>query len=305
MYTSILLTLACQTAAIKDEANNAIADTPILAIHPSPGSMALRGEVAVEVVLGGLTQGNIPLVRLDGAGDESWTPQCMLDEEGLWASCYPVDELPYDRDYTISAWVPGKAPRSIEASSFTPEDGHAWLLTEHADVEQFGGDGSTATHMDQLLDGTQLVGVLTEQSEGWWFLAGRADVPERLPVISDPGLTFAIPVDLAQDGRFHGGPVNTFLPIYVDHTTVHTLVLNAKITGWLVDGSARELTITGSVPAAALVRLAAPLGKLSGLLLASVVLDDDTNGDGSPDAAHMEIEINAPATQLAGWAADG
>jgi hypothetical protein len=92
--------------------------------------------------------------------------------------------------------------------------------------------------------------------------------------------------------------------VYLENGANHLLLLDVTLEGRLEGTALVDVVITADVPAFTLEQLSGPLGLFGGVLLDSVNLDVDRDGDGTFDAAGVRLEGTPAPAMLARWAED-
>ncbi len=297
LLMTLMMATACGAQEIRDQAEESHDDRRVPGIFPSHDSMALRGDINVQIVLGEEKIGTLPKVSIIGTHD-TWRPKCFLDETGKWVTCNPVKDLPRNQVFDIEVGLHDQNPLLVTPTSEFPESTPGYLLNTNSSITHFGEDASTADRVGEMFrssDIAVLIDGYTNQPGNYTLLAGPVDIEDNGKVsIRSPGLTFVKDIVIDDEGSFTSTRQNVFMPIFVDTGFVQVLIQNCRVTGRVQDGQLRGLKITGDIPAISLVKLADPLGPAANFVLGNITMDVDLDEDGEEDAAFFSLVSNAP-----------
>jgi len=299
--TFLMLISGCGAQEIRQQAEESHEDRRVSGIFPGHDSMAIRGDLQIQVVLGEEMVGTLPKVHLIGQ-DNIWSPSCHLDETGKWVTCNPLDGLPRGQVFDLEVGLHDQNPLMVSPSSEFPEDTSGYLLNSSASITNFGQDPATAERVGELFRSSDIA-VLIDGYEGipgeYNLLAGPVEIKDSGKAsVRSPGLTFVKSIVIKDDGSFSSVPQNVFMPIFVDTDFVQLLIQNCQVHGQIQDGEIRGLKIDGDIPAISLVKLAEPLGPASSFVLGNITMDVDLDGDGDEDAAYFSLVSNAPRVPM-------
>jgi hypothetical protein len=302
LIAAVSLATACNMSRIRNQADEALDDNYVVAVYPSDGAMAVETNVSIVVVVGQPAVDTVPWVIVT-AGGEQWAPDCSLDGDGLYVRCRPIKGLPRDTPLDVAVYVGDTRPTQLNFSSEFPDESPAWQLNTGARFEHFGDSSDLTTEtLGGMMEDSDMVGAIVDWERGksmdTWFLIGKADVNDHGNATLEGGLTMALPITIGADGRFKSERTETFMPIGVNGTTVQALVLDAVVTGTAGENGIQDFTLSGVLTASALVDLVEPLGSAGSLVLEAIVIDTDTDGDGSVDGASFTLNANPEAVTL-------
>ncbi len=287
-----MMTVGCGAQEIREQAEEAHEDRRVMAIFPSDGSMALRGDVGVQVVLGDEKLGTLPNVKVSTAS-KTWTPACSLNENGLWVTCNPISDLPRNQVFDIEIGLQDQNPLTVSTSSEFPEGQQAFLINTNAAITAFGESESTAQRVGEMFQGSNMIALIDEYDGGtgdYTLLMGPVDYEQgSKATIREPGLTFVKDIVVNDTGRFTSRVQNAFMPIFVDTGFVQVLIQDCVAEGTIEDGAITGMKISGIIPALSLVQLAEPLGAAANFVLAGIEMDVDLDADGENDAASFSL----------------
>ncbi len=297
LMMTLMMAPACGANEIRTQAEEAHDDRRVSGVFPSHDAMALRGDISVQIVLGEEKIGTIPNVNIIGANN-TWNPNCTLDETGKWATCNPVQDLPRDQVFDIEIGLQDQNPLRVSPSSEFPLSTPGYLINANSNITHFGADASTADRVGEMFRNSDIAVFIhdyTDEPGNYILHAGPVDIKDNGKIsVRSPGLTFVKDIIVHEDRSFSSTKQNVFMPIFVDTDFVQVLIQNCQVAGRFDGGSIRGLKITGDIPALSLVQLAAPLGPAATFVLGSITLDVDLDEDGEDDAAFFSLVSNAP-----------
>lgn len=303
LLCSIWLAMAagCGAQEIRQQAEESHEDRRVSGIVPGHGTMAIRGDVQIQIVLGEEMVGTLPRVHLTSQ-DRTWSPACHLDETGKWVTCNPIDDLPREQVFDLEVGMHDQSPLTVSLSSEFPADSKGYLLNSGASITHFGQDFATAERVGELFRSSDIA-VLIDGYDGapgaYNLLAGPVELKDSGKAsVRSPGLTFVKHIQIREDGSFSSTPQSVFMPVFVNTGFVQLLIQNCQVHGQIEDDEIRGLRIDGDIPAISLVQLAEPLGPASSIVLGNITMDVDLDGDGEDDAAYFSLVSNAPQVPM-------
>ena len=298
---ALALLTGCGAGAIREQAEEAHEDRRVVAIFPSHDTMAMRGDIEVQVILGEEKIHQIPTIKFIGQ-NSSWAPRCHLDETGQWATCDPIADLPRDQVFDLQVGIQDQNPLTVNPTTEFPDGTSGYMLNTNSNVTNFGEDASTADRVGGMFRSSDIVVVIDEYSDQpgeYTLLAGPVERLDNGKVsVRSPGLTFVKYIVVDANGSFESTPQSVFMPIFVDTGFVQVLIQNCQVSGKIEGGQIRGMKIKGDIPALSLVKLAEPLGPAANFVLGSITMDVDLDGDGDEDAAFFTLVSNAPKVEL-------
>ncbi len=307
----------------------------LISSSPGDGAMAVPRDTSFTLLFSAPITADLEVfdVTLAEEGEEPVTLTApFLDDDGR-AVVYPPIGLKQDTDYTLSATMlespdqvaqPDSWPLSIEARFTTRVPcGISFNIAYGVTLEQLGGNADLLGLLNDALSAAYLNPValmfvdtyadLTLPLDAVGVASGLAyysDTPgeEGLFVVDD---AFGFPVSMtgctvAADGALHCGPQTFVFPIPITDATILNLYISgAEITGILTpipgedegDPSYVSLTdfrLAGVITEEDIARIGEETG-LTMIIDTLLVLDQDLDGDGVPDAA------SAAATSSPYW----
>jgi hypothetical protein len=299
-----LLQVACRSHLVAALSSLPIESGDLAAVFPPDGSMRLRGDVPVEVVMGVASQNHLPKVTLT-RNDETSSLTCVLGNGGNTADCGFIPAVEPDSDRLSLTVEAGADTLAVDPLNRYPEPGLGWSLLAGTQFTRLGSGTDAVTLVNGALVSDSAFVALDgyQGSEGSYTMVGgpSAVLPNGQFGIGNPGLGFVLPVDVSADGAISGTADTAWLPLPINNVVVHLLLLNLKVTAQLDGELLEDVSLTAELPALALEDLAASLGALGPNVLNVVVLDIDRNGDGTPDAASLELSGSPAPAWLSAW----
>jgi hypothetical protein len=299
---TLLGLLACNGGEIKDIADQPLAGEDLVAVFPPDGAMWLVGEVPIAVVLGAGAQGTKPTIAVTHDDGSTSAADCIVQEAGNIADCGVVKVSNGDAiGLDVTA---GTASATVQTLGRLPSEGVAWSMLDGMSFAALGSGGSAVSLANGFLGlGDAFLAIDGyDGTPGSWKMYGSQSIVEGdLHRVASPGLVFLLDAEVDEDGGLTATASSAWCPVWLQNGANHLLLLDVVMEGRLVGSTLTEVVITAVVPALTLEALSEPLGLFGGVLLDSVTLDVDRDGDGTFDAASVRLEGEPAPAVLVSW----
>lgn len=296
-----------------DEPASPHGDGFLVALFPDDGAAAVPLETSLIVEIGPDVESPIDLAAtLQRDGGAPAEVACTSTDDPLLMVCVPDEALQENAHYVLAAELDGAPGTRLESrfSTAHPEGG-GYELAENLTVERFGAgviaspllNAAIAGGFPLLLVSVDVFDDADLPAVGTNFVWGPGKNLEGLggdvyAVARNVGYPLASVTMIDEQGSIFGSSEHSYLPIWLDGdwhpVRVDDLVMRGTLSPDSPGLPVTDLSVEANVPQISVDRITAQLGGPEASMLGALVqMDEDTDMDGVPDSARLELRTRA------------